>query len=64
MQLLVYGDYFKSDEEKRRILRRFGPIEKALTKQQFLNLIADATGQLVVTANILSEALNGGLIDN
>jgi len=64
MHLLIYGDYFKSDYEKRELLKTFGPMEKALTKQQFLNLIADTTGQLVTSAEILSQALNAGLVDN
>ncbi len=63
MHLWINGYYFHNDAEKRELINTYEPIGRALTRQQFLGLIADATGQLFFAARVIHEALNAGVIE-
>ncbi len=62
MDLWINGHYFHSDPEKASALRRLLPDEKLLTRHRFLDLLVDATRQVLYVGHVITVALREGLV--
>jgi hypothetical protein len=60
--LWINGHYFHADIEKRRELERLIGPEAIFTRGLFLDLLVEATRQLLYTGNVVVAALREGLV--
>ncbi len=62
--LWINGHYFHADEHKRRELERLIGPERIFARGLFLDLLVEATRQLLYTGNVVTAALREGLVRN